>query len=138
MNSIILLAVLCQQPGEFVITEREEFKITAPTTQSADIPFADTGWQSGSDIRQHLLSHGCPSWVVDYYSNSPAILIQIHSGYHEKERGGRYVLKKVTAPLTPEKAAAKPTVVKDAPVQIPVKPGWTLDCNGRRCRWVRN
>jgi hypothetical protein len=135
MNAFLLLAVICQQPGEFVITAKDEFKVTAPSTQSMDIPFGNTGWSWTGDIKPHLASHGCPDWVIAYYANSPDLLRQIHDGYHEKERGGPYRMLKVTAPLTPETPKAK---TAEAPVQIPTKPGWRLDCNGRRCRWVQN
>jgi hypothetical protein len=66
------------------------------------IPFSNTHWvetHTGSTSARHLVQeHGCPQWVADYYSSSPAMLTQIHSGYHERARGGSYRMLLVTPP----------------------------------------
>lgn len=132
---LFLLPSVCfaQQPGEFVITAREEFKVTATPRESAKIPISKSGWNNGGYTlaHSHLLEHGCPQWVIDKYANNPAMLHQIHDGYHAASNGWavEYRTEYNDKPSKPQTRAAPTTVTK---------PGYTLDCNGRRCRWIRN
>lgn len=54
----------------------------------ADVPFG-FHWLEGNGTVQtrpyHLIEHGCPEWVANYYRNDPNALNRIHGGYHSPQ-----------------------------------------------------
>ena len=126
MRFAFAIAILASsaQAGEplFVATGKYAEKPAVAASDSIQIPIA-SGWHQGghSATVAHVIGHGCPSWVAQMYANNPDMLDKIHSGYHERSRGGSYRLMTVTRAST-------------AKSSLPVfKSGGTASCPNGNC-----
>lgn len=126
-SEVILIA---SARAKWALSQRKELPDKPPnlklnnfkTGTTADSGFTEyrvphaTGWvmNGGHASVGHVIEHGCPVPVANYYRNNPTVLDQIHSGYHEQERGGKYGVWVVKVPSV-ESVAEKP-VMKSLPV----------------------
>lgn len=55
----------------------------------ADIPFSAMPYLEDNGATQtrpqHLIEHGCPAWVAEYYARDLNVLNRIHGGYHRPD-----------------------------------------------------
>lgn len=102
----------------------------------AMVPFSDQPWYEDGHPPsiEHLVSHGCPRWVAEYYRNDPVNSAKIHGGYHERELGhvASFKMLKVTKP---------PATTVPIQAQQAQQPS-VIYCNNQGCRlsngqWLR-